>query len=182
MDTFTYKDKEYKYFDHSYNKTMKNERSIEIPIALEFYKKFKPSQILEVGNVLSYYGIKPKHSCIDLNEGPIKKDWLDSKLVISINLDTAISISTIEHMSNPVNALKRIIYNSKNYLITFPLSYNSRLDEYICNEKFTTLIVMKKDIDKNWYELIGYPTKFYYNMDERGKYDVKYIAIMESIS
>lgn len=178
-ETFKYKDKEYKYFDHSYNKTMKNERSIEIPIAIEFYKKFKPSQILEVGNVLSYYGIKPKHSCIDLNEGPIKKDWLDYEW--NDKYDTIISISTIEHMSSPVMALKKIIYNYENYLITFPLAYNSILDDYIINNTFPQLTTMIK-VGTIWYKTQFPSTKFYYNMDERGKYDVRYLAIMENIS
>lgn len=181
MNTFKYRDKEYKYFDHSYNKTMKNERSIEIPIALEFYKKFKPSQILEVGNVLSYYGIKPKHSCIDLKEGPIKKDWLEYN-VEYYKYDAIISISTIEHMANPVIALEKIKFICNNYLITFPLAYNSRLDDYVISMNFSELTIMLKCTDGNWYTLFKYPGKFHYNMDERGKYDVKYLAIMENIS
>lgn len=55
MKKFHYEGKTFDYLDHPYNDTAVNERRIEIPIALEYLKRFKGKKILEVGNVMSYY-------------------------------------------------------------------------------------------------------------------------------
>src|SRR4030042_6841269 len=53
--TFQYQGKEFEYFDHPHHETYGNERRIEIPIALDYLRRFKGKKILEVGNVISYY-------------------------------------------------------------------------------------------------------------------------------
>lgn len=53
---FSYRNKTYQYFYAKYNKTWMCERTVEIPIVLEYVKDFDShAEILEVGNVLSHY-------------------------------------------------------------------------------------------------------------------------------
>jgi hypothetical protein len=59
---FFFNGKKYDYFIHPV--TWRNERTVEIPIVLEILNRYNTSNVLEVGNVLSYYS-KVDHDIVD---------------------------------------------------------------------------------------------------------------------
>ena len=95
---FKFQGQFYTYFDHPYNTTLDNERSIEIPIISKFLSENKDDNILEIGNVLSHY-FNFEHDVVDKyekSEGVTNEDVVDFKS--SKNYSLIISISTLEHV------------------------------------------------------------------------------------
>jgi len=129
-----------------------NERIIELRLGINWYKKIieagRKNNIIEIGNVLGWYGY-PEHRCIDKfaedpdisAAGEVEKiDALDEDLTDK----DVICISTIEHLGlsdydnpNPndgedaITLLDKIVAEAKSYFITFGPNHNKRLDEYI---------------------------------------------------
>jgi hypothetical protein len=64
---FSFNNEEYSYFWRSYNKTVQNERAIELPIILDYISKYKGQNILEIGNVVSHY-LKQNYDIVDKYE------------------------------------------------------------------------------------------------------------------
>ena len=150
--SFVFRSKKLKYFYHRYNTTWRNERTIEIPIIINFLQEYPHEKILEVGNVLShYYNID--WDVLDKYEkavGVINKDVVDFKSKKKYEL--IISISTLEHVAysyenpehcfnnnlNPAvftkNTIKKLKYNclSKNgkIIVTMPIDLNLYCDMY----------------------------------------------------
>jgi len=127
------------YFIHRHNKTGRNERCVELPLAFRFLDMFKGKKLYEIGAVTPYYR-KPEHIVID------PTDKMASRRQFSQDIDykglNVLSISTIEHMGRgdynlDVNEqlciveLKRMYQDSLNCLITFPVGYNKILDKYV---------------------------------------------------
>lgn len=140
LTTFNFQGKKYHYFYHWYNNAWRNERAVEIPIIWSFVNKYNGKNILEIGNVLSYY-FTIHHDVVDkydLAENIIKKDVINFSP--HKKYDLIVSISTIEHIGrdeeskDPQKVLK-ILEKLKTFLshkgiivITFPLGYNEILD------------------------------------------------------
>ena len=152
--TFIYKGVPLNYFYHRYNKTWKNERSIEIPVALYELEKYKGKRILEVGNVLQHY-VKVDHEVLDKYEpgdNIIHEDILNCN---HSNYDFIISISTIEHIGiddKPINparsivALKKIqsmLKDGGKIFISFPVGYNSALTALSESERYKDRMIYK---------------------------------------
>lgn len=57
IDYFTFRNKKLRYLIHSYNLTWNNERSVEVPIVLDFLKtnRSENKKVLEFGSVLRHY-------------------------------------------------------------------------------------------------------------------------------
>jgi hypothetical protein len=168
---FHFHGNEYFYFYNNYNTTWKNERAVEIPIALNLLKKNKTKKILEVGNVLShYYSIN--HRIVDKFEkakSVINEDISTYKT--DEKFDLIICISTIEHIGNVEENREstsdplKILYSIENMkmllgpggkiFLTFPLGYNKNLD-YLFEEKKLSLnkyYFLKRVSEKNeWIE------------------------------
>lgn len=138
MNTFSINKLSLNYCRDDFNQSFQNERSVEVPIAKWFVDKFN-NEAVEIGAVLCHYGYN-KHTIIDLTE--------KHPNVININaLDfnykdkNVVSISTIEHMSqreygngsnnDAANLIEKVINESKNYLLEFPVCYNEFLDDFI---------------------------------------------------
>lgn len=103
LDCFTWDQRPLPYNVHPYNNW--SERAVEIPLAVDFLQRYgMGKQILEVGNVLSYYGPLPIQcpgiggvEIIDKFEqqpGVKNIDLLD----VSHPYDVIVSISTVEHI------------------------------------------------------------------------------------
>lgn len=125
------------YFNHPYNNTIRNERCVEIPIALRYLHEHP--DCVEIGAVLPYYCIQ-NHVVIDPT---------DYKATISSDAEDCdftdkhvLSISTIEHLGTGdyglrkdpqkcVRLLEKITKEATSYLISFPLGFNTTLDKYI---------------------------------------------------
>ena len=68
---FTYKGASYEYLIHPGNRTWRNERTIEIPIALSALERHRGERILEVGNVLGLYTLV-EHDVVDKFDESVK--------------------------------------------------------------------------------------------------------------
>lgn len=140
---FSLQGKEYQYFYHLFNLTWKNERCVEIPIILDFVRQYKEKNVLEIGNVLSYY-IPINHDVLDKYEvGPriINVDVIDFKP--NKKYDLIVSISTIEHVGwdeaekdetkilKALDNLKTLLVPGGKLVITTSLGYNPNLDNLL---------------------------------------------------
>jgi hypothetical protein len=153
----------YRYFYHHYNHTSDNERTVEVPIITNELKKYPPSKILEVGNVLNHYQ-KYSHLVIDKYEqwpGVINQD------VVTFHprqrFDLIISISTLEHVGfdEPKKEPKKVVLAINNLItllkpegklvFTVPIGSNPELDRYInLNQlSLTGKYFMKRINEKN---------------------------------
>jgi hypothetical protein len=143
MRTFSAFNREFEYYPEL------GERAVEIPLALEVYKRVYPANIIEVGYVLarqiSERKLFPHHKpyrVIDLYDASpecenIDAGWVDYRGAF------VISISTFEHFDLPdygnpitggnrgVDCLAKIIVDSSGYFITWPLSYNHLFDSEV---------------------------------------------------
>lgn len=140
---FIYEGGKYRYFNHKYNFTRLNERSVEVSIIKEVVNCFKGKNILEVGNVLSHYFLI-SHEVLDKYEracGIINKDIIDFKPLKKYDL--IVSISTLEHIGwdekpidinkifKAVKKIKKMLTTNGVCLVTIPLGYNGYLDKIL---------------------------------------------------
>ncbi len=140
---FRFQNKLFSYFCHRYNATWKNERAVEIPIALSFLAAYRGKDILEFGNVLSHY-INTDHVVVDKYE---KAPGVFNLDVVSLNLqqkfDLIIGVSTLEHVGwdealrEPLKVLKAIrvlqqhLKPTGKLILTFPVGYNPYIRLYL---------------------------------------------------
>ncbi len=152
---FTIQEKKYKYFYHRYNNTWKNERSVEIPIIMEYIKECDNKEILEVGNVLSHY-FRINHDIVDKHE---KADIVINQDIVgyhpSKRYDLIISISTLEHVGldetppNPkrflvaIANLKSILKPKGKIIMTLPIGFNQGINDILKSGLV--------DFSKKWY-------------------------------
>ena len=179
---FPFQGKKLPYFYHRYNTTWKNERTVEVPIIMNYVKDFPNKRILEVGAVLIHY-YPVKWDILDKYErGPSIWDILDKygrgKEIINKDVidfkplnkyDLIISISTLEHVGfdEDVKDQKKIIKAIKNLkekclnqkgrmIITMPIGYNPETDGLLFANKlgFDEKIFLKRIRKENqWKEI-----------------------------
>lgn len=138
-ETFDHWDTEHTYFDDPYNNTRRNERAVEIPIALGYAG---PGHGLEVGNVLGHYGVFG-HRVVDRYEPANGVEPLDV-FDITGRYDWIIAISTLEHVrwdppeeQDPTGAiaalrhLESLLAPAGKMLVTIPFGHNPALDDLI---------------------------------------------------
>lgn len=138
--TFTLQGRVYPYFEHRYNAAGQNERTVEVPIALWYIRRFYRQPILEVGNVLGHY-VERTWLCVDRYEvaaGVVNADVL--AFTSSTGFDLIISISTLEHVRfdeapRDPGAFVRVFGHLRGLLsdvgllvVTVPLGYNPDVD------------------------------------------------------
>lgn len=151
MMKFTFRNKEYEYFDHPGNQTAVNERRVELPIAFEFIEKYK--DVLEIGNVTRHYHREWKHDVVDLNENPTWPIWNKDVLTFEPPRKylATLSISTVEHTVNPVLAVERIIKFAPKYLITMPIGYSS--NNGVLNLDYPMYFMIRKNKENEWEQM-----------------------------
>lgn len=126
-------------FNHPHNKTLKNERAVELPLAFRYIELVGSSNLIELGAVTPYYK-EIQYDVIDLldKKATIHKDISE---VVVLEKDV-LSISTIEHVGRGDYGLKkntnlaieqlfRIHSECKSCLITWPIGYNKPLDNAV---------------------------------------------------
>ena len=146
---FTFDDRLISLFYHAYNMTWANERSVEIPIILDFMSHYESKSVLEIGNVLSHYG-DVNHTILDKYErgnGIINEDILD--FVATEKFELIVSISTFEHFGfdddmdcdsgvkilDAIDASLKLLALNGRLVLTVPLGYNPSLDQLITDNK-----------------------------------------------
>ncbi|MFC1551276.1 hypothetical protein ACFL6P_01800 [Candidatus Latescibacterota bacterium] len=166
--TFTFGNESYPFFYHPYNFTWDNERSVEIPIVMKHLAAHRDRNVLEMGNVLSYYyplewDVLDK---FDAGPGVIRKDIVD--FVPAEKYDLIVSISTLEHVGfdDDVKDPGKIIetmYNLKqnclkpdgSMIFTMPLGYNPFMDKMLFDGElgFDEVSFMKRISETEWREV-----------------------------
>ncbi len=140
---FRFEQKTYNYFSHSYNLTWMNERYVEVAIGLKEMERRDPSQILEVGNVLSHYQANAQHTVIDKyekgNSNVTNVDALEFRP--GRKYDFIVSLSTFEHVGwdempkepgkswKTIKHLSSLLSGSGEFLFTIPSGYHPQLDK-----------------------------------------------------
>jgi hypothetical protein len=132
------------YFHHPYGHTWNTEREIEIAIALRWLER-NQQDVVEVGAVMPYYQDNVKHEVIDpYDPRATIRDFMENQDLLIMNV---LSISTIEHIGTTdyatnerqnivdedaaINALKQILDDADNCLVSFPVGYNKFLDAWV---------------------------------------------------
>jgi len=150
-----------------YNNTFRNERSVEISVARWFLSRRPSGRMLEVGNVLSHYGIEG-HDVLDRYEtirGVMNEDIVG--FVPPHPYDTVVSISTIEHVGwdesprapeRAVAAFEALLGSATSggrILVTFPIGYNPALDAGLRDRGVAMPIqtaLIRTDSENHWVE------------------------------
>lgn len=127
---------------HLYNRTWRNERAVEIPLAKAFLDRHQGAA-LELGNVLANYG-RCGHMVVDKYErqpGVLNVDIVDYRP--PEQFDCIVSVSTLEHVGwdeepqdagkipRAVEHLRTLLVPSGRLFVTCPLAYNPHLDRLI---------------------------------------------------
>lgn len=158
---FDFAKRRYRYFCHPRNLTWKNERIVEIPIALAAIAK--AGRILEVGDVLRQYGAKGPRDIVDLgSETAVQQDVLAYR---GGPFDLIISISTLEHVgrddgtedfSRAIAAVKHLcgmLRPGGRLLFTVPVGYNPVLDAWLYSGwAGTNRYMLRVSKDNRWVE------------------------------
>lgn len=171
MRSFDFGGKRYRYKFHPHGATIRGERIVEIPIALEEMKRQEGKRILEVGNVLSHY-LPCRHDVVDKYEqapGCMNYDILDFQP--SAPYEFIISISTVEHIGwndtedEPERAVQALAYMKSllvlggRMLVTMPWGGNPALDRHLQSETciFDQLYYMERTSRRNTWRQIQAP-------------------------
>lgn len=132
------------YFHHPYGHTWNTEREIEIAIALRWLERNR-QDVVEIGAVMPYYQNNVKHEVIDpYDPRATIRDFMENQDLMLMNV---LSISTIEHIGTTdyatnerqnivdedaaINALKQILDDGEECLVSFPVGYNKYLDDWV---------------------------------------------------
>jgi hypothetical protein len=174
---FEYDHRKLHYFIAAHNTTFKNERTVEIPIILDSMDKYKGTDILEIGNVISHY-FKSDHVIVDKYESGhniLNYDILDYSP--GRKFDLIVSISTFEHIGydefnrygekgtaakspalviNAIEHTKSLLSETGTFIFTVPLGFNDFLDDNIKQKKLniTEFHFMKRVSESNEWEQI----------------------------
>ncbi len=146
---FTFQGKKIRYVLHKQSLAWNNERSLEVPLVMEYIRNGSRN-MLEVGAVLRHYYPMLSGDVLDKfepGEGIIHDDA--STFRPSRKYDLIVSISTLEHVGFDDDAKDhhgtwKAIYNlQKNCLakggtmvITLPLRYNKAVDEAVFKKEY----------------------------------------------
>ncbi len=140
---FEFDGQSYRYLVDPYNTTWLTERAVEVPIVEQLVREAesRDQSILEVGNVLAYYG-KHDHVVVDKYEqapGVLNQDIVDFSPGEKFGL--VVAISTLEHVGwdeRPKTPEKLIVALEKmralvapggKLVVTMPVGYNDYLDK-----------------------------------------------------
>lgn len=139
---FEFDGQTYQYLVHPYNTTWLTERAVEVPIVERIVRDAaaRGLKILEVGNVLAYYG-DHDHVVVDKYErapGVINEDIVD--FASETKFDLVVAISTIEHMgwdeeprtpeklAVALARMRSLVAPGGRLVVTTPTGYNDFLD------------------------------------------------------
>lgn len=139
--SFQYHGTSLEYFDHIYNSTRQNERTVELAVAQHW---LPDGDGLEVGNVLGHYDITG-HRVVDRDERAPGVENLDV-FDITGTFDWIVSISTLEHVGwdtpdqDPLLAiealqhLRSLLRPNGQMLVTVPGGYHPPLDRFLAHD------------------------------------------------
>jgi SAM-dependent methyltransferase len=149
---FEYRGRRLRKFVGLYNHTLRNERCIEIAVALDVLARHAGGDILEVGHVTGHYR-RARHDVVDRYERAAGVQNVDiAEFRPSKRYDLILSVSTLEHIGfddanyggdaadpeqsgeqalEAVRVLKALLKPGGELLITLPFGYNAKLDRCV---------------------------------------------------
>lgn len=166
---FLFQGQRYAYFDHRYKLTAFNERAVEVALALAALR-WLPTPLLEIGNVLSHYGVQG-HTIVDRYEG--------GEGVLNVDIEawtpdapfaSVVSISTLEHIGwddeerDPEKArrvlqriLDELLVPGGHLFLTVPLGHHPPLDQHILQGECRARVVFLQRInaENEWREALA---------------------------
>jgi len=172
---FLFNNKLYNYYFRDYNNTSVNERKVEIPIIIDYIRKWPGAQILEVGNVLSHYFVNVCHDIVDKDEEAehvINIDIVDYAPEKKYNL--IVSISTLEHVGfegddgqyqwtpghvqKAFSNLKALLEPGGELVFSVPLGYHHELDEVLESNEIglSECYVLENHIKNNIWKQVSF--------------------------
>ena len=128
----------------------RSERAVEIPLALRAMSRHAPDDVLEVGNVLTLYGMHG-HTVVDKYEdapGVLNVDIVDFEPGRRYGL--VVSVSTLEHVGwdeeprepdKASAALETISRLGDELLITIPVGYHPALEAAFLEGPFDSVVL-----------------------------------------
>jgi hypothetical protein len=138
-------------FYHDYNcghvnEMRTTERTVEIALA-DYWLNKCGNNVVEIGAVTPYYFPGRISTLVDPVDKHERVSDHKSLFTYDIRHKNILSISTIEHIGtkdyedvsvaeDAVSALKYILNNSYNCLVTFPFGYNKKLDVFVTKTNF----------------------------------------------
>jgi len=166
--TFTFQGSRYRYFASVYNETWKNERAVEVPLAMSELRAAAGKRVLEVGRVLDHY-VRTHHDTVDRYEaGPRVLNVDIGSFRPEAPYDLILSISTLEHVGwderprDPTKAIRAIrhicslLSPGGTFFMTVPIGSHPSLDEYLRASpvEFETMFYLKRITAGNdWVEV-----------------------------
>lgn len=168
--SFEFMGEAYCTFEHPYNLTWLNERTVELPIITRLLTQHPNAKVLEVGHVLGHYAPQLRHDVVDKYEDSshpalYKEDAFGFRG--RAPYDLIVSISTIEHVGwdeqprdpekvgRTIHHLRTLLAPGGLFVFTAPIGYNPGFDAYVDREKgFTFLRCLKRvSIRNEWQEV-----------------------------
>lgn len=160
----------YRTFEHVYNLTWLNERTVELPIIRRVLEQFPAAKLLEIGHVLGHYAPALRHDVVDKYEAAdypalFREDALGFQG--RAPYDLIISISTLEHVGwdeqprdpekvgRTIHHLRSLLAPGGRLVFTVPVGYNQGLDKVLDRgEGFTHRHCLKRvSIRNEWKEV-----------------------------
>lgn len=161
--------KRYMLFEHPYNcgytSVRMTERSVELALAKAYVDQCN-GEVIEIGGVTPYYFYDDKIAVIIDPTDKHKRVTRKSIFECDLTDKNVLSISTVEHIGttdfgmheteNAIDAINKILKESRSCLITAPLGYNSILDEWVKeNQKSNMLKLLKRKLNNHWEDISG---------------------------
>jgi hypothetical protein len=168
--SFTAAGTDYRYFNHLYNFTWINERTVEIPLMARVLSNHPDAKKLEVGHVLGHYDSSTQHDVVDKYEKSgypflFNEDATDFKG--NAPYDLILSISTFEHVgwdemprdlekaSRSIQNLRSLLSSQGRMYFTVPVGYSPGLDQFLDQkEEFISRTCLRRvSIRNEWREV-----------------------------
>jgi hypothetical protein len=140
---FRFAGTEHAYFVRLYNTTWRNERCVELPLAIDFLARQGHGSGLEVGNVLSHY-VPIDHQVVDKYE---QSPGVSNVDVVDIDptprFSFIVAVSTLEHVGweetpqepekveRAISVLRQSLAGEGRLFVTCPMGLNPHLDDLI---------------------------------------------------
>lgn len=163
---FKYMNEDIPLYEHPYNCGYQNRRMTERSVELALAKKYicNHINIYEIGAVTPYYMYSDSILKIIDPTDSHKRVTKASLFDVDLKGKNVLSISTVEHIGksdygmhesfNVVDAINKILNESKSCLITAPYGYNKILDKWIKDNKSCDYLhFLSRKINNHWEEI-----------------------------
>lgn len=158
--SFEYRNQTLPLFESDFNcgftHSRMTERCLELSLAQHWLNSIKDN-VIEIGAVSTYYFPNRVKDVCDPYDAHPAVNHKCSLFDLDLTGRNVLSISTIEHIAtgdyglaakkneDPVSAFKKIIEESNQCLITFPIGYNAFLDNYFAQQQFHEIKLKNKE-------------------------------------